>query len=160
MNFCISKGNTESIVLEVHEPEYDILSKDLEKDEHEDEDEDASDEEDEDEDDEEEDEDEEEEDEDGHDHAYQHHREQLLSQNKPCIAHKLADADGDQDCDCAPENDHESNPMQLHQEQPHSFPATKRGLTHVCVFCGSRSGNKDVYAQASLELGKVLVCGS
>mgnify|MGYP007132919722 CR=1 FL=1 len=55
---------------------------------------------------------------------------------------------------------HENNAMENHQGPSQSRCINKRILRRVCVFCGSQSGNKDVYGLASIELGKALVCQS
>ena len=34
---------------------------------------------------------------------------------------------------------------------------TKSGFKRVCVFCGSNSGNREVFSDAALELGNELV---
>lgn len=43
------------------------------------------------------------------------------------------------------------------REMEESSSSTIRKFRRICVFCGSNFGNKDVFSQATLELGKELV---
>lgn len=38
--------------------------------------------------------------------------------------------------------------------------SSKRKFERICVFCGSRPGNKPSFSHATLELGKILVTNS
>ena len=92
------------------------------------------------------------------DDEHQHLHEQL-NWGKNCLALKSIDLDQKNVNACNPKY-HENNAMENHQGPSQSRCINKRILRRVCVFCGSQSGNKDVYGLASIELGKALVCQS
>ena len=92
------------------------------------------------------------------DEQHQHPHEQL-DWGKTCLAFKSIDDDQKNVNACNPKYC-ENNPMGNHQGPSQSRCIKNRIFRRVCVFCGSQSGNNDVYGQASIELGKALVCQS
>ena len=50
--------------------------------------------------------------------------------------------------------------MEEAQQKKSEESAVKRKFKRICVFCGSRAGNKPSFSHAALELGKLLVRNS